>query len=157
RMASFDFFDLEDHQRARARFTELASEQRRIQAGARALDNFAWRSLQRLVAAWSERDFEALEALLHPDTVALDHLRGPQAPPPAGRAEALAEYRATFDVGMSQLAFEPVAIRGDHLIVVHGGGATDSGFELSTLMLIEYDDAGLLERADVFSEDDLAG
>src|SRR5262249_11525416 len=128
----------------------LAGEQRP------GLDNAASRALRRLTSIFHERDPERFGEFLHPEVVMVDRRRGPTAPPQVGRAAHVANFEATLDVGMTRHEFEPVAVRGERLVLARGGARTDAGLESSALVLYEFDDGGRLERTDLFSEGDLA-
>ena len=144
-------FDLEDEATARETFARLSDEQRR------GLDNAAWRAVQRSVAAYNERDFDTLRARARPDVEHVDHRRGPSAPPLVGHDPLIAYLQANVDTGMTHIEYEPVAVRGERLVLARGETRTDGGFERIVLSLFEYDAAGLQQRTVVFSEEDLAG
>jgi class 3 adenylate cyclase/type II secretory pathway predicted ATPase ExeA/ketosteroid isomerase-like protein len=157
RFVRLELFEIEDDAEARARFVELADEQRRAHDGGTILHNAAWRTLQRMLSAFNNGDIDSQREFVHPDVVKLDHQHLAIDPPLNGRDEYMLHLRAVVDTGMIHVEYEPVAIRGERLVLARGGSRTDSGFESIVLDVFEFDDSERLVRVVDFSDDDLAG
>jgi len=63
--------------------------------------------------------------------------------------------RAWFDVGFDELILEPLAVRGESLILSRGGYRAADGREVMFLAVYELDRDGLIARGTHFDEDEI--
>ena len=92
--------------------------------------------------------------MLTDDFVREDRRHGVAAPTADGPDEFIRAYAAWFDVGFDTLSMEPVAIRGDHLVLAHLEWRSPDGRQVGFLALYELDSDGRFARGVHFDEDD---
>lgn len=89
------------------------------------------------------------------DVVRIDR-RGPLRMPDAVGHEA---YRAALDgvleVGLRDISFEPLAVRGDRFAIIDGRAASESENELRILSVMALDDEGHISRVVLFDPTDM--
>lgn len=149
-----EMFDLDDEAAARARFAELSSA-----APTSRPPNLANRASQRLaeiVDLAHARDRAASRALLTDDFVRLDRRTGVAAPDAHGPEEWVAALDAWFDVGMERLSIEPLAVRGQQLVLARIALSNAEGAVVPFLGVWETDGSGLFVRAVHFDDAALA-
>src|SRR5262249_47745352 len=151
-----ELFDPEDEAAARDRFMELAVLGSR-QIGRPTLWSTALRVTEAMTPAFNAQDLDTITAFWHPDFTLFDRRRGPSAPPVIGRDVNAANLRAVFDVGLVRQDWEPIAIRGDRLLLRRTRVESESGLVVVFLEVDEVDDEGLMVRAVTFDDDDLQG
>ena len=132
---SLDYFDPEQHEAARARFAELGNETRTPY-----IDNAVIRLLAR--GTWLEKYDPAHDhaADFAVDISFEDRRSGVSLPQMDGVDPVVANIAALNEV-LGPTDFEPVAVRGDHLALVSTRTTSESGFEFTSLMIFETDDA----------------
>jgi hypothetical protein len=141
-------FDLDDMAAALAELDRLAREQG-------VLENFAvrrhraWESQARRTGDWGAHPPD----VFHPEFLFDDRRTGLQDRMDSG-AEARAAFPVTMNVGMDDMAFEPIAVRGE-LLVLFRCVATYQGFESVFLLAYEDDGTGRAVRIAVFDHDDV--
>ncbi len=148
--ARLEMFDLDDEAAARARFAELSS----VAPAARMPDlaNRASQRLAEIVDLAHARDRAASRALLTDDFVRLDRRTGVAAPDAHGPEEWVAALDAWFDVGMERLSIEPLAVRGEQLVLARIALSNAEGAVVPFLGVWETDDSGLFVRAVHFDD-----
>lgn len=144
-----EYFDVRDSERARARYEELAREQRTP-----AIDNAAVRVRER--SGWLGQYGSLQESieLLSPDIVHKDFRTTVSAPTLYGRDAYIENQIAILSLNMRLLQIEPVAVRGERLMLGRVHWDAD-GFTVVHLATFELDEHGLIVANDVFDEDDI--
>ncbi|OBF33615.1 hypothetical protein A5724_18815 [Mycobacterium sp. ACS1612] len=106
-----EVFDEDDLDAALARFEELRPQQRRI-------DNAAGRVVERYLAHFASRDWDAIRGVLSEDFVADDRRRivnGVR----HGRDAEIANERVSAELGCTEVLSTIIATRGEHLVLEH--------------------------------------
>ncbi|WP_255413203.1 BTAD domain-containing putative transcriptional regulator [Mycobacterium sp. 3519A] len=106
-----EVYEEDDLAAALARFAELRPQQRRI-------DNAATRVVERYLAHFASRDWDAIREVLAEDFVADDRRRivnGIR----HGRDAEIANERVSAELGCTEVLSTVIATRGDHLVLEH--------------------------------------
>ena len=147
---SIDLYDPGDEASARVRFEELADADPRTLY----IDNDAVRVFDRAHWLGLHGDPVAAHALTTEDIVAVDRRRAVSSPATSDRQDfgrGIRSVRETFP----HATYEPLAVRGDRLVLLRINMFTDDGFEIPHLGLYEIDDALLISRVTTFDEANL--
>ena len=143
----------DDFDAALARFDELA-------AGApgparpAGLENAATRWTRRLNELINGGGLDEVAEMYAVDVVAVDRRSVVSAPTLRGRSAIRDNLKALRDVGLDRFRSEPLAVRGDRLVLQRVAFSTDDGREMKTLSVHEWADGKVVYRA-VFDEDAL--
>ncbi|MDT5080135.1 MAG: hypothetical protein QOJ80_4772 [Mycobacterium sp.] len=146
-----EIFDEADLDAALARFEELQPQARR-------LENTAGRVCERFRAQFAERDWQALAGMFATDFSIDDRRRVVNAGVRHGRDAEIDALRAVADLGITYIAYEVIATRGERLIlgrVEAGNGARSGAVEFDVLQVIETDEDGLMKAVVMFDVDDI--
>ena len=117
--------------------------------------NSAVRRAERLVACFNARDFDGARLLIGSDFARFDRRHGVSAPTADGADAYMDAARAWYDVGFDELILEPLAVRGESLMLSRGGYRATDGREVMFLVVYELDADGLIARGTHFDEDEL--
>ena len=151
RVCRIEYYAADDFDRAVARLDELGSADRRTPFAR----NSAVRQAERLVACFNARDFDGARLLIGHDFARFDRRHGVSAPTADGVDAYMDAARAWFDVGFDELVLEPLAVRGESLMLSRGGYRVADGREVMFLVVYELDGEGLIARGTHFDEDEL--
>ena len=147
-----EVFDEADLHAAIARFDELATPARR-------LENAATQAYARAQAYNTTRDWIALAEVLSEDLRVDDRRPMVGAGVRHGRDEAIADMRATADLGITKVTSTVVATRAERLMLVRGRHTRpDQGsgaFHTEVLGVYETNAEGRISAVDVFAHDEL--
>ncbi|HXJ34498.1 MAG TPA: nuclear transport factor 2 family protein [Candidatus Eisenbacteria bacterium] len=163
-MTRLEFFEVEDEDRALARFDELTGERPGAATPSRIVDrrtrrvhlNAATANTARFDAAVAARDAGALVTLFTDDSVVIDHPTGLS----YDRQGALSSYRSLLRTQDPTYRHEPLATLGDSLALCRGsmsangvvGAAFDVGpYQREVVALIEVDASGRRRRTEDFA------
>jgi hypothetical protein len=139
-------FDEHDAEAARARLDELSET-------APFDDNVAMDGGRRWFHAMVDGDWETATNMLRPDYVMED--RRPMFGTTFQGRDGMAGWmRETMAIGLTGVALEPIALRGDRLALCSRAWLSRD-FEVTSLCLIETDDAGLAAWAALYDPDQL--
>src|SRR6185436_21045630 len=100
-------------------------------------------------------DFESARSLIAEDFARFDRRRGVSAPTADGRDAYIDAARAWYDVGFDEVVAEPLAVRGDTLMLAKSAYHAADGREVAFLVVYELDGHGLIARGTHFDEDDV--
>ena len=150
-----EWFTEEDFPAALARLDELGAANPVDPRHPRA-ENRASRRLAQIVDLAHARDRAGSRALLTDDFVRLDRRRGVAAWDAHGPDEWVAALDAWFDVGMERLSVEPIAVRGEQLVLARVQLSNAAGAVVPFLGVWETDGSGHFVRAVHFDDDALA-
>jgi class 3 adenylate cyclase/ketosteroid isomerase-like protein len=152
RIRGFDTYDLEDLDRARARFEEIAAPV----ASAARFENTASRTWREVIAVWRQRDLERFAALHPPAVRYRDHRRLVQLD--LDRDGFLAFTRPLLEMRSSSASLDLLATRGERLALMRSTleMADDSvgPSAIDSLLLIETDEHGAIAAYDRYEIDD---
>ncbi len=148
-----DQYDSDALPHALARFREIED-----QGGlaAKRLTNRALEVMDEVLEQMSPDDLSVFEARYADDFVGLDRRSGVSAPPADRQAQAAA-MQAVYDVEMDLLPMTPIAVRGQHSALWHGGFVGADGSEIPFLMVAQIDSQDRVASSHYFDVDDLAG
>ena len=152
RVHRVEHFALDDWGLALARLDEVGRGETRTPSPR----NSAVRQAERLVACFNARDFDGARLLIANDFARFDRRHGVSAPTADGPDAYMDAARAWYDVGFDELILEPLAVRGESLLLSRGGYRATDGREVMFLVVYELDDDGLIARGTHFDEDELA-
>ncbi len=131
RITRLEIFDATEPARARARFEELAGEEPPVAASPAT-------PAQQVSAAFAARDWEWIRDQIAPDAV-LEDRRSTVSSHRAFGADAVVDlFRGWADVGFQTLEDIPLASRGNRLVLRRRVYRTETGFEIETLVVIEF-------------------
>ena len=152
RIRRFDTYDLEDLDRARVRFAELAAPA----APTGGFENTASRAWREVIAVWRLRDVERFAAL-HPTALRYrDHRRLVQLD--LDRDGFLAFTRPLLEMRSNSASLDILATRGERLALMRSTleMADDSvgPSAIDSLLLIETDEGGAITAYDRYEVDD---
>jgi class 3 adenylate cyclase/tetratricopeptide (TPR) repeat protein len=145
-----ELFPLDAYADARARFDALANESRTPH-----LDNTAMRVMAR--SNWRglfEPDYDRLSSY-RPDCVLVDRRRNVNAGELAGREDVAGSIQSGIDV-FGALVTEPIAVRGEQLLLATWRFEQEGGFNAGGLTVLEVDELGRILAIISFDEEDLA-
>ena len=146
--ARLEMFDLDDYDAAHARFEELGAAGPSL-----AIDNAALRALVR--GNWLvEFEGHDIAAAMADDLVVDDRRRGVSLPELHG-AEEVAHASRIQEELFGRTTMEPVAVRGERLVLVKTRAVAESGFELIVYGVFEANGAGQFCAMVFFDEGDL--
>ena len=145
-----ELFDGEDIAAAVTAFDQLS------QSAAR-LENTASRVNERLWQHFNTRDWEAMARVLADDVSADDRRRTANAGTHHGRNAAIDDFKATAEVGFTNLTSTVVAARGERLILtrLRASGDDPGGIQIEVLHVVETDTDQRLAAFVVFDLDDI--
>ena len=145
-----EMFDEDDLENALARFDQLNRPM--------PLENAASRAARRF-AAFGTGDWQALTEILADDFTQDDRRRVVGAGVRRGRSAELEDLRALVGVGLTNVDFTIVAVRGERLVLsrstVWGGDSRRVGVNIEMLTLTELDVGGRIAVLVMFDADDL--
>ena len=145
------WYDLDDEAAARSRFEELAAESRTPH-----VDNAVVRLLARnLWRGTFDETCDPTESMA--DDLVIDDRRSGVSIGQLRGIDAAVENIAAQDDLFGPTTFEPLAVRGDHLMLSRTRAVSESGFELVSIGLFETNNAGQSCAMTFFDEDDRAG
>jgi tetratricopeptide (TPR) repeat protein len=153
RVVRFDQYDLDQLDRARARFAEVAAPRPTVAR----IENAATRSAQRTAEAWQARDWARLDALFAPGFRLLD--RRALSFGEVDRERHLQNLRLSFDMPTSRYTSEVLATRGERLALSRmlwsGAGRVTGPSEIEWLEIAEMDGTGRFAAIVTFDSGDL--
>lgn len=146
-----ELFDETDLDAALAKFDELSSS--------RFLENAAGRILKRARACFAARDWDGMRATLAEEFTLDDRRRTVNGGMRHGGDSMIRDARTATDVGITGVAEEVIAVRGERLILTHTrysecDDQTEAFFD-EVLEVIEIDDAGNISMNIVFDPNDV--
>jgi len=148
-----EFFPEDQLDAALARYAELTAPRANLLD--RLLDNAAARVGRRYADVIVRGDLDALAAMLSEDHMGEDRRAG-LTTRFFGRAARLEAAAQVPGLGITAIDVEPVAVRGEQLVLTRGILHAEEG-EIRMLVLLEIDDAGLISRIVNFDEGDMEG
>ncbi len=110
-----EVFDEADLDAALARFDQLSRPASR-------LENAASQAVERYMAHFAARDWDALASVMADDISTDDRRRAVNAGLRRGRDAEIANLRAAADVGITYMTFVVIAVRGERLILARASG-----------------------------------
>ncbi len=121
-------------------------------------DTVCMRVAARFSEAFGDQRWDDLEKWMSPDTVFEDRRPGLQSRI-AGLNAVMDVLRGIAAVGGVEVSWEPIAVRGERLILIRGlvRGVGDVSFEASILQIQETDADGLISLTLILDPDDLDG
>ena len=152
-LTRLEWFGDDDFTAALARLDELGAAEQPADPRHSRAENWASQRLAEIVDLAHARDRAASRALLTDDFVRLDRRRGVAAPDAHGSDEWVAALDAWFDVGMERLSVEPLAVRGERLVLARIQLSNAEGAVVPFLGVWETDSSGRFVRA-VHLDDD---
>lgn len=146
-----ELFDETDLDAALAKFDELSSS--------RFLENAAGRILKRARACFAARDWDGMRATLAKDFTLDDRRRTVNGGMRHGGDSMIRDARTATDVGITGVAEDVMAVRGERLILTHtryseSDDQTEAFFD-EVLEVIEIDHAGKISMNIVFDPNDV--
>lgn len=148
--ARCELFDEDDLDAALVRFDEL-------QRKSTALVNTATRVCERFRAAYAERDWDALAAMLADGLYNEDRRSVVNAGIRNGREPAMQDLREAAETNVPHFAATEIAIRGERLVLVRGATPYENdpaAFRIDSLQLAEIDAARRISAIVMFDVDD---
>ncbi|MDT7736533.1 MAG: hypothetical protein QOE12_3707, partial [Mycobacterium sp.] len=151
------WFDLEDMDAAiaeldalHARFEEVARPQ------APRLETAASRAVERYIAHFTARDWDALATVMSDEIVTDDRRRGANAGMRHGRDAEVMNLRTSADAGVTCMASVVIAIRGERLVLVHALGRYEGSeeFPVEMLAVVEINSGNQIAAIVLFDLDD---
>lgn len=145
-----EVYDESDLDAALAKFEELRNPAPR-------LENAATRMYERHNANFIARDWDAMADMVGEDLCTDDRRRVVNGGIHTGRDAHVANMRAIADVGVRNIDWSAIAIRGDRLALLWtrpSGGQSPEAFSIETLVVIEVDADGRSAAAVLFDLDD---
>ncbi|MBW0016168.1 MAG: hypothetical protein JO236_01255 [Mycobacterium sp.] len=144
-----EMFDESDIDTAIARFEQLSQPAPR-------LENAASQAVERYVAHFVARDWDALAEVLADDIVIDDRRRIVNAGTRHGRETEIANLRATADAGFTYMTSVVIAGRGERLILARAAGRDDGSEEFlsEALAVVEVSSHNQIRAIVVFDIDD---
>ncbi len=158
RVALQIWFDVEDMDAAMAELDALHARVEEARPQARRPDNAAKRVLERYLASFAARDWDAMAQILTADNSMDDRRRVVNAGVRKGRADNIANMRAVAEVGVQNVASDVIATRGERLVLgrvrVSGRDQRPEPFETVDLHITEIDEDERIVGGVVFDLDD---
>ncbi len=151
RVSRVEYFAEEDFPAALALLDELGAVDPRTPHA----ENDAWRQVAQMLACFNAGDVDGGRALIAEDLTRFDRRRGVSAPTAIGREDFIASMNAWYEVGFNESIAEPLAVRGESLMLSRSGWRAADGREVVFLTIDEVDHARRLARVTLFDEDDL--
>ncbi|HTC68294.1 MAG TPA: hypothetical protein VK662_01900, partial [Acidothermaceae bacterium] len=151
------FFDLEDMEAATAEFDAVhARFEQEAHRQARRLENAASQAVERYMAHFAARDWDALAMVLADDISIDDRRRVVNAGIRRGRDAEIANLRATAGAGFTYMTCVVIATRGERLILTRAsGGEGGSGeFLNEVLSVVEINSDNQIAAIVLFDLDD---
>ncbi len=144
-----EVYEEDDVDAALARFEGLRPEARR-------LENAASRAVERYLAHFAARDWNALAKVLADDIVTDDRRRVVNAGIRHGRDAEIANLRATADAGFAFMTFAVIAARGERLILARASGRDGGSVEFlnDVLGVVEINSHNQIAAIVIFELDD---
>lgn len=145
-----EVFGDDDLPAALARFEELSGPAHR-------LDNTANRVLESYLSHYAARDWDAMAPTLAEDFWADDRRRVVNAGLRHGRDNEISSLKAMVEIGCANITTEPVAIRGDRLVLArHSFIAPDwPELDVETVDVVEINSDGQIIAEILYEADDL--
>ena len=151
RATRIEFFDDDHYAAALARFHELTETS--DPAPAHALENHGVRSAMRFVDAFAARDWDFITWFFADDCEFIDRRPGLQTTF-RGKDVGVQQIRAVVDSGVRGFRYEPIAIRGERLVLArYMWDASD--WEVEVLSVDEVDTEGRSVLGCLFAPEDL--
>lgn len=113
--------------------------------------------VDRFADAYAARDWAAVRATFSDDLVVADHRSGPSSGEHASLDQMVRSAQSLAESGYDTYEREPVAIRGDRLVLDRARFATADDYETARLALCEIDDQDRTCFFASFDDDDMAG
>ena len=143
-----EVFDEADLDAAVAKFEQLSQSARR-------LENAASQTVERYLASFAARDWDALADVLANDMVKDDRRRIVNEGVRHGRDAEVANMRVVADAGAISMTFSVIAVRGERLILAHASGLYQSEeFLTDMLAVVEIDFNNQIAAIVIFDLDD---
>ncbi|MGE2815788.1 BTAD domain-containing putative transcriptional regulator [Mycobacterium heidelbergense] len=143
-----EVFDEEDIDAALAKFEQLSRPAPR-------LENAASQAVDRYMAHFAARDWDALTKILADEITVEDRRRAVNAGIQHGRDAEIANLRATADAGFVYMASAVIAARGKRLILTRASGGTESDDFVNELLgVVEINSDDQISAIVVFDLDD---
>jgi class 3 adenylate cyclase/tetratricopeptide (TPR) repeat protein/ketosteroid isomerase-like protein len=111
------------------------------------LENAVTRAFAVILGLATRRQFDELVSVVASDFERVDNRTGVAAPTARGPEAWINAWQSSIEIGLDQVAFEPVAIRGERLALGYLRFASAGGAEIPMLAVIEVDASGLLTYA----------
>lgn len=147
-----DVYEEDDLDAALARFEELRPQVRR-------LENAASKLVERYLACYTARDWDAIAELLADDMSSDDRRRVVGAGLREGRDAKIADLRAAADVGVENIASAVIATRKGHLVLSRyrfsGRDQRPEAFHTETLGVLEINADNRIAAIVTFDPDDI--
>jgi tetratricopeptide (TPR) repeat protein len=143
-----ELFDDADLETAIARFNQLSRPAPR-------LENAASQAVERYVADFSARDWDALAKVLADNVITDDRRRAANAGIRHGRDAEVVNLRESADAGVTHMTSGVIAVRGERLILTHASGFYRSEeFFTDMLAVVETNSDNQMAAVILFDLDD---
>ncbi|WP_231986256.1 nuclear transport factor 2 family protein [Mycobacterium sp. E2479] len=147
-----EIFDDADLDTALARFDELHAQTRRPR-------NRASQVVERFLAHFAARDWDAITEVLNDGYYNDDRRRAVGAGLRRGRESNIAEMQTTVDLGVEVITSQDIATRGEHLLLSRvrwsANDESAGGFHTEALGIVELDAAERIAAIVTFDPDDI--
>ncbi|MDG2114590.1 MAG: hypothetical protein P8N02_18510, partial [Actinomycetota bacterium] len=126
-------------------------------SGGEAPSNRCAEVLGELLSRISPEDWSPYETLVSPEVVREDRRSGLTAPIVTNRDQMIENQVAMFEVGFAAPSFEPIEVRGDHLMLSRVLWDSGGGQNIPMLVVARIDTDDCLDRVVFFDSDDHEG